>query len=87
MSINKIDKNIYPGLNPGGNQNIRTFGKCWSSIRRFLLILLLIILLPVSSVAQNLTCSRLPALMKGWLANHYAIKSVKAVIRNRAVDQ
>ncbi len=87
MSINKIDENIHTGLYLGGDRSIRPDGKCWSSIRRFLLILLLIILLPVSSVAQNLTCSRLPALMKGWLANHYAIKSVTAEIRNNAVDQ
>ncbi len=87
MNINGKVESIHTGLNPGANHNDRSSGKGWSSLRRFLLILLLIMLLPFSSVAQNLTCSRLPALMQGWLANHYAIKRVTGEIRNHAVDQ
>jgi carboxyl-terminal processing protease len=52
-----------------------------------LLILLLILLLPVSSVAENLTCSRLPMLMERFLANHYAMKNMTGEIKTHAVDQ
>jgi len=57
-------------------------------VQRFVLILLLILLLPISSsVARNVTCSRLPLLMKSFLAYHYAIKSVTGEIKVHAVDQ
>jgi carboxyl-terminal processing protease len=53
-----------------------------------LLILLLILLLPLSSsVAENLTCSRLPLLMGKYLANHYAMKNMTGEIKTHAVDQ
>ncbi|MEI8174010.1 MAG: S41 family peptidase [Deltaproteobacteria bacterium] len=52
-----------------------------------MLILLLILLLPVSSVAENLTCSRLPMLMERFLTNHYAMKNMTGEIKTHAVDQ
>jgi carboxyl-terminal processing protease len=55
--------------------------------QRLFLILLLIVLLPVSSMAENLTCSRLPMLMERFLANHYAMKSMTGEINTQAVDQ
>jgi carboxyl-terminal processing protease len=50
-------------------------------------ILLLILLLPVSSMAESLTCRRLPMLMEGFLANHYAMKNLTGEISAHAVDQ
>jgi carboxyl-terminal processing protease len=55
--------------------------------RRLLLILLLILLLPISSVAENLTCRRLPMLMESFLDNHYAMKNITGVIETHAFDQ
>lgn len=55
--------------------------------RSQLAILLLTLLLPLSAAAANLTCSRLPLLMAGFLANHYAMKSLTGEIRTQAVDQ
>ncbi len=52
-----------------------------------LLLLLLILLLPVSSVAENLTCSRLPMLMEGFLDNHYAMRNMTGEIETHAIDQ
>jgi carboxyl-terminal processing protease len=60
------------------------FGCCFA---RLFLILFLILLLPASSIAENLTCSRLPVLMKTFLASHYAIKKTDEEIRTHAVDQ
>ena len=54
---------------------------------RFLLILLLIPLLSLSCAAENLTCNRLPKLMEGLLANHYATKNMTGEINTHAVDQ
>jgi carboxyl-terminal processing protease len=51
------------------------------------LLLLLILLLPVSSVAENLTCSRLPMLMKSYLGYHYALRNMTDEIRTHAVSQ
>ncbi len=57
-------------------------------VQRFILILLLILLLPLSSsVAKNVTCSRLPLLMKSFLANHYAMKDLTGEVKDHAVDQ
>ncbi|KQC09512.1 MAG: hypothetical protein APR62_14080 [Smithella sp. SDB] len=53
---------------------------------RFLLLLLLILILPLSSVAKNLTCNRLPVLMKSLLYNHYAIKNLTGDVKNHAVN-
>ena len=55
--------------------------------RRLLPILLPILLLPLSSAAENLTCSRLPVLMKSFLANHYAMKSMTGEIGTHTVEQ
>jgi carboxyl-terminal processing protease len=38
-------------------------------------------------VAENLTCSSLPVLMEGFLANHYATKNMTREITTHAVDQ
>ena len=53
---------------------------------RFLFLLLLIFLLPFSSVAKNITCNRLPLLMKSFLYNHYAIKNLTGNVQTHAVD-
>ncbi|MHB8910824.1 MAG: S41 family peptidase [Syntrophales bacterium] len=58
-----------------------------SFFRRLLPILLLVVLAPVSSAAENLTCGRLPMLMKSFLANHYAMKSMTGEVKTHAVDQ
>ena len=74
----------------GDNQRSRrgAFGsKGGFCFRRLLLILLLILLLPSSSMAENLTCSRLPMLMERFLANHYAMKNMTGEINTHAVDQ
>ena len=55
--------------------------------RKFLLLVMLLIVLPVSAAAENLTCRRLPSLMEGFLANHYAMKNMTGEIRTHAVDQ
>ena len=52
------------------------------------LFLLVFLFLPISSMAENnISCSRLPMLMKGFLSNHYAMKSMTPVIQSQAVDQ
>jgi carboxyl-terminal processing protease len=71
---------------PGDNHRNRFSSKGGFCFRK-LLLLLLILLLPVSSVAENLTCSRLPVLMEGFLANHYATKNMTGEITTHAVDQ
>ena len=55
--------------------------------QKFLLIGLLILLLPVSSVAKNITCGRLPLLMGSFLSTHYAMKNMSGDIKIHAVDQ
>ena len=49
--------------------------------------LLLILLLPVSSMAASLTCSRLPVLMEKFLANHYAMRDLTGEIKTHTIDQ
>jgi carboxyl-terminal processing protease len=56
-------------------------------LQRFLLIGLLILLLPVSSVAKNFTCGNLPLLINSFLSNHYAMKNMTGDIKTHAVDQ
>jgi carboxyl-terminal processing protease len=51
------------------------------------LILMMILLLPFTVVAEDLTCSHLPNLMEAFHANHYAMKSTTSAIRMHAVDQ
>jgi carboxyl-terminal processing protease len=77
-------------ITPRDNQRSRrvAFGsKSGFCFRRLLLILPLILLLPVSSMAENLTCSRLPMLMERFLSNHYAMKNMTGEINTHAVDQ
>ncbi|SEM22505.1 C-terminal processing peptidase-1. Serine peptidase. MEROPS family S41A [Syntrophus gentianae] len=61
--------------------------KGWSYFRGFLLILLLILFLPLSSVSENLSCRRLPMVMDGFLANHYAIKTITPEVKTHAIEQ
>ena len=83
-----IDRRVenISGNNPGDNHRKRGNhdGFCF---RKLLLTGLLILLLPVSSVAENLTCNRLPLLMERFLANHYAIKVMNREIETHAVGQ
>ncbi|MDD5170422.1 MAG: S41 family peptidase, partial [Syntrophales bacterium] len=86
---NKKFENIS-GHTPRDNQHSSkgTFGRRGRFFfQRLILILLLIQLLSASSMAAGLTCSRLPILMEGFLANHYAMKEMTGEIRTHAVDQ
>ena len=91
--MNMYDRSVgnISGNTPGDHHRSRraAFGsKGGFCVRRFLLILLLILLLPLSSsVAENLTCSRLPLLMESFLSNHYAMKNMNGAIKTHAVDQ
>ena len=58
-----------------------------SCVGRLFLILILVLLLPFSSVAAELTCSRLPMLMESFLSRHYAMKHMSAEIKAHAIDQ
>jgi len=58
-----------------------------SSCQRLLVILLLVLLLPVSSVAENSACRLLPMLMEKFLANHYAMTSITGEIKTHTIDQ
>ncbi|MFZ1036923.1 MAG: S41 family peptidase [Smithella sp.] len=58
-----------------------------SSCQRLLVILLLVLLLPISSVAENLSCRLLPMLMEKFLANHYAMTSITGEIKTHTIDQ
>jgi carboxyl-terminal processing protease len=62
-------------------------GKGRFCLRWMVLILLLILLWPLSSMAENLTCRRIPVLMEQFLANHYAMKKLTGEISTHAVDQ
>ena len=84
-NVGSISKNT-PG-NHHLSQKAAFSSKGRFHFRRFLLILLLIPLLPVSCAAENLTCNRLPKLMEGLLANHYATKNMTGEINTHAVDQ
>ena len=58
-----------------------------SSCQRLLVILLLVLLLPVSTVAENSACRLLPMLMEKFLANHYAMTSITGEIKTHTIDQ
>jgi carboxyl-terminal processing protease len=87
------DKNVgnIPGNTVGDNHCSRR--KTFSSkggfcIRRLLLMILVILLLPISSaVAGSRICSSLPLLMESFLSNHYAMKNMNEEINTHAVDQ
>lgn len=88
---NRSVENIS-GNTPGDNQ--RNHRVAFSSkdrilgcFSRLLLILLLVLLLPVSSMAENLTCRQLPMLMEGFLVNHYAMKNMTEELKTHTVDQ
>jgi len=83
---NRKARNIS-GNAPGYNQQSRFSSWGGFCFRSLLIILLLILLLPVPSVSENLTCRRLPMLMERFLANHYAMKDINGEIKTHAVDQ
>lgn len=61
--------------------------KRFQSIRRWLLLILLIFLLPASAPAKSLTCSYLPGLMRDFLGSHYAMKGLDDRIRTNTIEQ
>lgn len=83
MSIYRRSVKPVSGKGPGDRFHRRS--GAW--VRSLLLILILILLLPVSSVSENLTCHRLPMLMERFLDNHYAMKSMTGEIKAHAVEQ
>lgn len=90
MAMGKQSVPYRPGKGNGDPHRRRgaAGGGRWRfHFRSQLAILLLTLLLPLSAAAANLTCSRLPLLMAGFLANHYALKSLTGEIRTQAVDQ
>jgi carboxyl-terminal processing protease len=83
-TVHNISANI--GTNqPSRRASFASKGGLW--FRRLLLIGLLILLLPVSSVAENLSCRRLPMLTGRFLANHYAMNKMSSEIQMHAVSQ
>lgn len=80
-NVKDISTNNKPGLEAVFNNGNRLF------FRRLFLILLLVLFLPVSSVAENLTCRRLPVLLDKFLTNHYAMKSMTSELKEHAADQ
>lgn len=87
--VESISKNT-PGRMPADNHRRRreAFGrKSGFRFRILLPFLLLTLLLPIPSAAEDLACSHLPLLMKSFLANHYAMKSITGEINTRTVDQ
>ena len=91
MTISSGNSKTITGSIPENNdQGGRSIfdGRSWAFLRKLLLVLLLVLLLPVSSSeAKNLTCNRLPMLMGTYLANHYAMKNLTTEIKAHAVDQ
>jgi carboxyl-terminal processing protease len=69
-----------------GKETVDTMSR-YQSIRRWLLIILLIFLLPASAPAKSLTCSYLPGLMQDFLTSHYAMKSLDNEVKTHTVDQ
>ena len=61
--------------------------KKYYSIRYLFLAILLMFLLPAFAQAENLTCTDLPGVMKDFLSNHYAMKSLDDRIKTHTVDQ
>ena len=88
-SMSMYDRRVenISGNAPGDNHHNHFSSKGGFCFRKLLLILLLILLLPLSSVAENLTCSRLPMLMEMFLDNHYAMKDMTGEINTHAVNQ
>jgi carboxyl-terminal processing protease len=80
------DENISENTH-GDNHHTRFSSKGGLCFQKLLLILLLILLLPISSVAENLTCRRLPMLMGMFLDNHYEMKKMTGEIKTHAIDQ
>ena len=72
-----MNLSIFKGINRRGRQAVLTI----------ILILALALLLPLPTTAEDLSCSRLPVLMKTFLIRHYSFKSMTNEIRSQAVDQ
>jgi carboxyl-terminal processing protease len=89
MSMNNGNEQNFSGYvrkYPSGRRtSFVNKGDLW--LRRILLIGLLILLLPVSSVADNLSCRRLPLLAGRFLDNHYAQNKMTSEIQTQAVSQ
>ena len=83
--VGDISGNISENYHHNRRETFGSKGK--SCFQKLLLILLLILLLPISSVAKNLTCSHLPLLMGNFLSSHYAMKNMTREIKTHAVDQ
>ncbi len=74
--------------NPGRNTRVSRMACQTKGKFSFLpALILMMILLPFTLPAAELTCSRLPTLMKAYHAKHYAMKSNTPEIRKQAVDQ
>jgi carboxyl-terminal processing protease len=86
MSTNNKRAESSSGNAPGSN-NRNHFGGKRGFCFQMILLMLLSLLLPVSAVADNLTCSNLPRLMESYLVYHYAVRNVTDEIRTHAVGQ
>ena len=90
MSMCERRVETIAGDPPGDNHRSRRAalgGRGGFLFGRLLPILLLVLLLPLSAAAADLTCRTLPLLMKAFLANHYAMKTMTPEIKTHAVDQ
>jgi len=83
---NTNDINEYSSGNNPRSSRINFSSKNRFNWKKFLLLLLLILILPLSSVAKNLTCNHLPVLMKNFLNNHYAIKDLTGDVKIHAIN-
>jgi len=81
-----IERNI-PGNAPGIRHTSPSGRRGWSCWRSVVLIPLLILFLPLSSVSENLSCRRLPMVMEGFLSNHYAVKTITREVKAQAIEQ
>jgi carboxyl-terminal processing protease len=82
LTVNTSGDNQHnSGATSGSKRGFR------SSCQKLLVILLLVLLLPVSSVAENFSCRLLPMLMEKFLANHYAMTSITETIKTHTIDQ
>lgn len=82
----QLDQNVQ-GNTAGNQQHIHFHRKGGAWFRSLLLILLLILFLPLSSVSDSVTCRRLPMVMDRFLANHYAVKSITKEVKAHAIEQ
>ncbi|PKN51090.1 MAG: tail-specific protease [Deltaproteobacteria bacterium HGW-Deltaproteobacteria-13] len=86
-NIKNLSGNITGDNQPSRKTALGSKDGFLSYFRKLLLIGFLVLLLPVSSVAQNNACHRMPMLMERFLDNHYAMKSMTDELKTHAVDQ